>query len=223
MELPANFRDLSRPGTLLWVREGLDLPEGDQKWRDAGRELLDQHSQQLNVGGRGDVRLLEFKVRSGVWRRNLHGGLLGGILGSRFISADRLTEEVYLSESLRANGVMTPEVLLAYAYRRSGFWHQHLVTAEVPDAVTVFSARQQVPALKAAHQLLDKLFHLGFWAPDLHPGNLLWQQQQQQVWVIDLADACLLGRPLTLVERKAREVRYLRFFRKHGGKVPTEA
>ncbi len=223
MPSPANYRDLSCSGTLLWVREGLDWGGCEDQLIAGGVDYLEENSIPFDDGGRGGVRAIQFPHHQGIWRRNLHGGMLGNLLGARFPSTDRLTEEVYLSEALRANQVNTPQILLAYAKRHAGIWYQHLISEKLADSCTVFAARENPAALSAARTLLDDLFKLGFWAPDLHPGNLLWQESSQQVWLIDLADACLLGRPLTIVESKARLARYRRYFRKHGGEVPADA
>jgi hypothetical protein len=115
-------------------------------------------------------------TRAGVWRINRHGGLLGGVQGDRYRTPARLQAEIELSEALRSQGIPTPQVLLALAVKHGLSWRQHLVTAEVDGAVTVFDARQQPAALEAADQLLDQLCEVGLWATDLHPGNMLWQE-----------------------------------------------
>ncbi len=220
MQVPAAFELSRAPGFRLWRRrelEGLDL----DRWRRRGEAELAAASGEAFGAGRGHARRVELLGRPAVWRCNAHGGLLGGLFGRRFLSYDRLEEELTLSETLRSHGVATPEVLLALAQRSGLFWRQHLVTAEVPAAATVFDCRDQPAALAAAAALLEELFQLGLWAPDLHPANLLWQAAERRCWVIDLADCRLLGRPLTAGERRARLGRFARYFRKHGGEVPA--
>jgi hypothetical protein len=158
---------------------------------------------------------------AGVWRTNRHGGLLGGILGARYSGNQRLRSEIDVAARLNALRINTPQVLLAAAVRDGMSWRQHLVTAEVEGAVTIFDARDDEQAMRAAGECLSKLFEAGYYASDLHPGNMLWVAETQQAWVIDLAGAKMLGKQLSSKEREARLKRFERFFVKHAGKMPS--
>jgi hypothetical protein len=222
---------LEGPRVRLWLAD--ELPgEDPAEWLAGGEALLEARAHAAGdrvLGtGRGAARGLEIGGRHGVWRVNRHGGLLGGLQGARYRSPDRLAREVLLSSWLRSQGVDTPEVLLALAVRQGGFWRQHLVTEEVRGARTVFEAREDEQALAAAEQMLERVFELGLWATDLHPGNLLWQPYPEphaeapgRCWLLDLAGASLRNRPLHSAERQARRERFARFFRKHAGTVPA--
>ncbi|MBC8327408.1 MAG: hypothetical protein H8E31_01520 [Planctomycetes bacterium] len=214
MQVPAAFELSRAPGFRLWRRRGLAGVDAD-RWRLEGETLLAEAAGEAFDAGRGFVRRVDLLGRPAVWRVNAHGGLFGRILGRRFLSPDRLEEELTLSETLRGHGVQTPEVLVALARRSGACWRQHLVTAEVPGARTVFEAREQPLALEAADALLEELFRIGLWAPDLHPANMLWQEEEERCWVIDLADCRLLGRPLTAGEQRVRRWRFVRYFRNH--------
>ncbi|TAH37875.1 MAG: hypothetical protein EYC70_06730 [Planctomycetota bacterium] len=207
------------PGARLWVRRGLEEPEGGawEAWLAEGEARLQRSAAERVGTGRGDARRVRIGARSGVWRVNRHGGLLGGLLDQRHASPARLQQEIELSEQLRARGLPTPAVLLGLALRDGLFWRQHLVTEEIAGARTVFEARNDPGALAAAGALLQRLFDAGLWATDLHPGNLLWQPDTRSCSVIDLAGARLLGRPLRSRERAARLARFRRFFAKHAG------
>lgn len=209
----------------LWVMDG--LAAGDEGWDDwlvrgdfhleSSASILDQV-----VGvGRHPARKVLIGGKQGVWRINRHGGALGSMLGDKYLTSHRLGREIRLSQELRHHGVATPEVLLGLALREGLFWRQHLVTAEVEFCRTVFDSRKDRNALGAADALLDRLADLGLWATDLHPDNMLWQKSSQTCWVIDLAGARLLGRPLKPVERESIRARFVRYFKKHAGRVPT--
>ncbi|RMH02353.1 MAG: hypothetical protein D6702_09060 [Planctomycetota bacterium] len=218
MPVPAAFvRHAARRAGLL-LRRGLDLDPAP--FLVSGPEELRRRTIGEVGGGRGGARRLDLAGRPGIWRQNRHGGFAGTLLGARYLGSERLEDEVELSETLLAHGIPTPEVLLALAWRPTVFWEQHLVTAEVEDAVTVFAAGGEPAAAAAARELIEELFRIGLWAPDLHPGNLLWQSSARRVWLIDLAGCRLLGRPLTESEQAARRSRFLRYFRKHAGAVP---
>lgn len=212
-------------------------------WLHEGEALLEELAQQADriLGtGRGAARAVTFTASAahadaraansvtqhptmehGVWRINRHGGLLGGLQADRYLDASRLQEEVALSAQLRKLGIHTPEVLLAFAQRHGAWWRQHLVTREVEAAQTVFDARDSAAALQAAAELLEQLFRVGLWATDLHPGNLLWQAETGQCWLIDLAGAELRSEPLSTADRKVRVERFARFFVKHAGREPA--
>lgn len=244
----------------VWLAE--DLNEADAAaWGERGAKLLEERIRTTGAGrvlgtGRGATRAVRLGGRAagrpdcagtpGVVRQNRHGGMFGGLLGERFLSPSKLKREIGLIHALRVAGIATPRVLLGLAERRGPFWRQWLVTEEVAGARTVFDARDDAPALAAADALLKRLFSLGLWATDLHPGNLLWQPAEAvgnppappdpaaafddeegaalraagTCWLIDLAGARLLGRPLSPAQRRARRARFARYFQKHAGAVP---
>lgn len=158
---------------------------------------------------------------AGVWRTNRHGGLLGGMFGARYAGVDRLRSEIDVANRLIALRINTPQVLLAVAVRDGMYWNQHLVTSEVEGAVTLFDARDDEQAMRAAGCCLSQLFDAGYYATDLHPRNMLWVAATQQVWVIDLAGAKMLDKALTVQQRAARMKRFERFFIKHAGQMPS--
>jgi len=212
----------------LWLAPQL-LGESADSWLRQGEDRLWECAAEAGdrvLGtGRAPARAVTIGGRNGVWRRNRHGGLLGDLQGDRYRSARRLADEISLSRQLRELGVATPQVLLALAQRRTGFWRQNLVTEEVVDAQTVFAARDSAAALDSAADLLEQTFAVGLWATDLHPDNMLWQPDDSHAaggrcWVIDLAGARLMGRPLNSEEAQARRSRFARYFQKHAGEVP---
>lgn len=192
-----------------------------QQWLADGELLLSANAREAAGTGRGLARHVRIGPCDGVWRQNRHGGTLRRWRGDRYLSAGRLAREVALVDRLRRLELPTPPVLLALAARRGRAWRQHLVTALVPEAGTVFDFREDPAAAAAARALLEELFDVGLWAPDLHPANLLWQPAPQRVWLVDLAGARLLERPLRAGERRARLDRFLRYFDKHAGGVPA--
>lgn len=208
----------------LWLAPALQGAQDPLAWRESGELMLAALARgEAEPGaGRGGVRAIAIGGFEGVWRVNRHGGLFGRLRGDRFATTARLRDEVTLAGHLRALGVPTPPVLAALAARRGGAWRQHLVTLRVPGAVTLFAARGDPAAARAALPLLERLHELGLWATDLHPANLLWQPATGRCWLIDLAGARLLGRPLTRRERAARLARFLRYFAKHAGAVPPD-
>ncbi|MFQ5749782.1 MAG: lipopolysaccharide kinase InaA family protein [Planctomycetota bacterium] len=226
MNPPASYLAWTRPRSLLWAWTGLEA-DGERDWESwlqAGEARLEQAARRkagIAGHGRGQARRVELGGRKGVWRTNRHGGLLGPLLRDRFRDPSRLFLEVWLSENLRAAKIPTPRVLLALALRRGLHWRQHLVTEEVGGARTVFAAREEPEVLEKAQAFLEALFDLGLWAPDLHPGNLLWEPQARRIWIIDLAGARMKGRPLDPGERRTRRQRFQRFFLKHGAELPA--
>lgn len=219
------MRTWKRPAARLWVAD--ELADRTAEWPfwcgPAGLLRLEEAAAAADrvLGeGRGAARAVTLQGEPGVWRVNRHGGALGGLLDDRYGGPGRLQEELALSERLRARDLPTPRPLLALALRQGPWWRQHLVTAEVPGAVTVHAAREDSAAVEAAGRLLGRLYDAGLWATDLHPGNLLWQAETGQCWVIDLAGAALRGRPLDAREREARTARFLRFVEKHAGGLP---
>ena len=217
-------RTWSEPHAWLFVAPVLATASGWEDWLSQGEGQLEKlaRSADRELGkGRGTARSVVFENGvAGVWRVNRHGGLLGGLQGDRYLSAERLQQEVELSEALRAEQVRTPRVLVALAVKDGKKWRQHLVTEEVAGAETVFAARSNPAALEKAGELMHQVFELGLWATDLHPDNLLWREEDQTCWLIDLAGAKRFPQPLDAAQRSARVDRFLRYYRKHAGEEP---
>lgn len=220
-------RTWSEPQSWLFVAPDLAAAGGWEDWLTKGETELEKlavAAHRVLGEGRGAARSVVFaNGAAGVWRVNRHGGLLGGLQGDRYLSPDRLRQEVELSEALRAEKVRTPRVLLALAMKDGNNWRQHLVTQEVEGAETVFSARSNPAALEAAGKLMHQVFELGLWATDLHPDNLLWRAEDQSCWLIDLAGAKRFPHPLDAGQRAARVDRFFRYYRKHAGEEPEGA
>jgi len=220
-------RTWSEPHAWLFVAPDLLASADGSAWLTDGEAHLEKLALAANrvLGeGRGAARSVVFTHgAAGVWRVNRHGGMLGNLQGDRYLSPERLQLEVELSEGLRAEQVRTPRVLLALAVKDGKTWRQHLVTEEVAGAETVFAARKNPAALEAAGQLMHQVFELGLWATDLHPDNLLWCEQDQSCWLIDLAGAKRLPQPLDAAQRTARIDRFFRYYRKHAGEEPEGA
>ena len=211
------------PGVRLWLAPAVQPEEMAADWLQRGEKILADRAAAAGAvlgEGRGLTHRVGVGGLAGVWRLNRHGGMLGSIQGDRYRSPARLATEIQLSESLRACGVLTPPVLLGLAVKHGLAWRQHLVTEEVPGAITVFAAREDSAALAAADSLLNQLCEVGLWATDLHPANMLWQPDSESCWVIDLAGAKLLNQPLSSERRQARRQRFARYFAKHGGQIP---
>jgi len=225
MPNPETYSILAGKASRLWVFEGLACSDegGWEGWLVDGEERLSVSANAHGkiVGqGRNPVWRVDVGGFRGVWKTHWHGGLLGGILRARYWGVDRLESEVHLAAALRAAGVATPRVLLALAARSGLFWKHHIVTEEISNSATVFELRNRREVLEAAHHLMRKVFNLGLWAPDLHPGNLLWVEETKQCYLLDLAGARLLNRPLTDLECAARLDRFNRFMHKYSQRHP---
>jgi len=219
----------STPHAWLLLSPRLASSLDSKAWLSGGEKLLAAAAAAAgdrSLGeGRGVARAVSLGQDGcpGVWRTNRHGGLLRKLGDRRYRSPRRLQRETCLVSTLRRADLPTPEVLLAFAHREGMWWQQHLVTAEVTGACTLFAAADEPAAMAATVRLLARLFAVGLWATDLHPDNLLWQPDTGTLWLIDLAGARLLGRPLRQGERRARVERFLRYFDKHAGRRPEGA
>lgn len=159
-----------------------------------------------------------------LFRRILHGGAAGAVLGDRFLSFARPLGELAHTERLRAAGAPVVRAVLAVGERRAGFWRCALATVfekDARDALAWLRAGpndQDVLSCCAAAGLSLRRFHdAGGRHADLHLKNLLVREREgvQDVLVIDL-DRARSGALPTAQERMAELMRLYRSLEKRG-------
>jgi len=185
------------PGGRLWVRSewhptvrrlALLAPGGFERW------LAGAPSAGAGRGATGLVALAAGGPAA-VVRRLQHGGLLGPLLGERYLSATRALHELEVTARLRAAGAPVPEPVFALALRRGPFWTHALATLYEEGAVDALqflaSSPDESRVLRAAAAIgaAVRRFHdAGGRHPDLHVKNLLLRETRAgaEAIVIDL-------------------------------------
>lgn len=172
-------------------------------------------------GGRGgavSVALDASGTERAVIRHYRRGGLLGRLLGDRYLTGVRAVAELCTIEAARAAGVPAPECLAAVVRRRGIFNTADLIVREVPDAVPLdewLGGNVRAAAMNAVRDALAdafgrlvaaKIFH-----PDLHAGNVLVQMHGNRpvVSLIDFDQA----RQLRKLPPRLRNLMLFRFNR----------
>ncbi|MCI0566807.1 MAG: hypothetical protein L0Z52_01280 [Acidobacteria bacterium] len=186
------------PGMRVWIlREGASpAPDVDlwDRWIRGGEGKV-----LADPGGRAPVYQIESDGIGGVVLRAFHhGGLLGNLLGNRFLGEGRFLSELRVSEAIRREGVPTPEVLALYLRRTGGGVHRGwILTRYVPGGENL---RRWVEAglperterhrvLRLAARTVSSLHAAGCLHPDLNLSNLLLVRDG--VFALDLDGARL--------------------------------
>jgi hypothetical protein len=173
---------------------GIDAPEA---WAERGTG---------RYRGRGrPVGILLADDTPAVLRRYLHGGLLGRLLGGRFLGrVPRPLVELRATERARAGGVNVPEVLAAL-FRRGPLFHEgYLLTREVEGARDLLEVlRGEEPAgvlLAGVGGQARRMHDAGVLHADLHVKNVL--VRSAEVFLIDFDRARIMAElPASLRER----------------------
>jgi 3-deoxy-D-manno-octulosonic acid kinase len=211
---PALLREATPAGRLLaraeWIARvrklGLLEPGGLERWLAAAPSA---------GAGRTETALVALPDDGPrvVVRRLRHGGLLGPLLGPRYLDADRSHRELEATARLRAAGAPVPEPVLALALRSGPCWRHALVTVYEEGAVDALaflgSAPDEARVLRAAAAFgaAVRRFHdAGGRHADLHVKNLLLRETRAgaEALVIDL-DRGAAGAPPE-PRRRAREI-----------------
>ncbi len=181
------------------------------------------------AGGRGPVAVLDLARADGVAvelvvRKLRHGGLLGPLLGARYLGPERVLRELSATSALRTAGAPVPRPLLALARRRAGpFWECAIGTERAPGVTLVTALRGAPDAASRAAALsacaaAARAFHdRGGRHADLNAANLLVDASSAppRAFVIDLDRARVAAR--VDAARRARELaRLWRSLAKHG-------
>ena len=157
------------------------------------------------ASGRSSVAVwpLQGREERVVLRRYAHGGILGGILGCRFVGSGRPLRELALAELARESEVAVPLALGAVIERLT--WptcRAIFVSAEVPSSEDMvhfcrrvaqeppeIAAREKRQALREAARQIRRLHDAGIEHADLHLKNLLVRcdkDDELRVVLIDL-------------------------------------
>lgn len=174
------------------------------------------------LGGRGGVGAFPLRPDvTAVLRPYCRGGLARRVTRSRYVGLrPRPFTELRASETLRALGVPTPEVLgAAVAWTTPFVYRGALATREVPGAINLWHYLQMAApadrdaACAAAAAVTRQLHDAGAIHPDLNLQNYLVRRTAAGVeaWVVDL-DRLRFGRirPRTRAAAFARICRSMR-------------
>lgn len=165
--------------------------------------------------GRGAAYGVTLGGTRAVIRHARRGGVLGPLLGDRYVGTPRLFREFAWSRRLTLAGVPTP-VLLAGVWYRSGLVHRADVATERvdgPDLAALFFGETppEGPAraaiLDAVGRAVRRLHDAGGVHPDLQLRNVLVAGTAPRAWLLDV-ESC---RDATGPDDRVRNLR--RFYR----------
>jgi 3-deoxy-D-manno-octulosonic acid kinase len=176
--------------------------------------------------GRGVSWAFEVDGERWVVRHFRRGGAMARLLEDRYlrVGASRPARELQASQTLRARGVDTPEVIAYAIYPVGIYYRADIVTRWIADSEDLASvtfgpdARSAVgraAAWAAAGLLLHSAFEHGAHHPDLNLRNILvaGDQAQPTAWLIDL-DRCRVHTRVTPAARRNMLERFHRSRRK---------
>ena len=144
--------------------------------------------------GRGAAYGVTLGGTAAVVRHARRGGLLGPLLGDRYVGRPRLFRELAWSVRLAGAGIPTP-VLLAGAWHRSGLVHRAdvaTVRIEGSDLATLFfggatpAAPGRTEVLRGVGRMVRRLHRAGFVHPDLQLRNVLVGGTPPRAWLLDV-------------------------------------
>jgi len=149
-----------------------------------------------------------------VVRLYAHGGALGPLLGTRFLSAARMLEELRVHIHASLHGVPTSMPIALRVEQRGPFVTAHYVTRKLPGAVNLLdfctgpaaeaglSAEQRRRLARAIAEAVSRMHDAGIRHADLNLKNLLLRETDgdPRVFIIDF-DKARLGQPPTLKQR----------------------
>ena len=188
----------------LLLRQGIEDIEGFLQRNRQVSHYLEGRTSHPSVSLADGIRI--------VFRHYTHGGLLGAILGDRFLSGSRSFQELALTEEVRSCGIPTVQPVGAlHRPTLSPFYRAYLFSLEIPRARNLIqyfqetgthtapeSLSQKRKFIRLAGLLLRRFHEAGFFHGDLQLKNIL--VAENQVFLIDF-DRSYRKPSLTLKER----------------------
>jgi 3-deoxy-D-manno-octulosonic acid kinase len=147
-----------------------------------------------------------------VFRHYTHGGLLGAMLGDRYLFGSRSFQELALTEEIRSCGIPTVQPIGAiHRASLSPFYQAYLFSLEIPDARHLIQYFREIGArptpdslsrkrrvIRMAGLLLSRFHQAGFSHEDLQLKNIV--VAEDEVFLIDF-DRSYRKSPLPLKEK----------------------
>jgi glycosyltransferase involved in cell wall biosynthesis len=194
----------------LVVRNGARTVYVQPEWRErlAGVDLHDaaRHAPRApGLAGRGDLGLIELDGARLLCKRMQHGGLLAGLLGSRYLDRRKPLHELRIVGRALARGVPTAQVpAVVVEYAMPPFYRYWVFSHELPDTVDLLSylrrrppRRERLPVIAAAARAVCAMHDARLFHADLHLKNILVRVsdlERPEAFVIDFDKATLVGR-----------------------------
>jgi 3-deoxy-D-manno-octulosonic acid kinase len=215
-----------------WIGSDIHL-SGGQLWDLIGQFGRPAESESKALSGRCSVACMQIKgIGTAAIKSYRRGGLLQYINKRHYLKVGqtRGQREYGWLQAVRGLGINAPEPV-AYAYRGRLIYSAWLVTREIPRALSLAQCslaadRPLNRALKSTANQLALLIQHGIHHVDLHPGNVLLDENDN-AFLLDF-DGCRMfaGNPKIL--RRKYRTRWNRAVRKHrlpsilGEAIPAE-
>lgn len=147
--------------------------------------------------GRGETYGVVLGGVGAVVRHARRGGVMGPLLGDRYVGTPRFFREIAWSRRLAGAGIPTPAFLAGVWHRSRGVHRADVATARVAgsdlaailfgDAPPAGAARGAI--LRAVGRLVRRLHAAGVVHPDLQLRNVLVAGERPEAWLLDV-DSC---------------------------------
>ena len=182
---------------------------------------LPKNSVHSDLGGRTSITVVRLQgIGSVVIKYYRRGGAIRYLMKKRYVKCGKTRCEIEyeLLQKVRSLGINAPEPV-AFAYRGRLFYQCWLVTREIQDHQTLVqisrsNAELARMAMKAVVKQVSMLIQNNILHADLHPGNVI-VDNQNQVYLLDFDKGDVLpGDKNTLRARYLR--RWNRAIQKHG-------
>ena len=182
---------------------------------------LPKNSVHSDLGGRNSITVVRLQgIGSVVIKYYRRGGAIRYLMKKRYVKCGKTRCEIEyeLLQKVRSLGINAPEPV-AFAYRGRLFYQCWLVTREIQDHQTLVqisrsNAELARMAMKAVVKQVSMLIQNNILHADLHPGNVI-VDNQNQVYLLDFDKGDVLpGDKNTLRARYLR--RWNRAIQKHG-------
>ena len=153
-----------------------------QKQRAAGASVLGGRAAVITteIDGLGPVVIKHFK----------RGGLIRFIIKNRYLKTGKTRGQIELElmHKLRQLGIQTPEPI-AYAYRGFPLYSAWLITRTIKKACTLAELSRQdikrvIRIMAKIIEQIDRLIECGCMHVDLHPGNIL-VDENNEIYIVD--------------------------------------
>lgn len=225
-DIPENYTVHVRGQTAFIVKKGFEWIANSREWEDPDL-ILSKHGSERIQGGRGRAVLIDTgKETSIFFKKMVHGGVFGSILGDGF-TAKRIIGNLKHASSLRNRKIGSPDVIVVILRKKLSFLFEgHIGVEWMEDAESLVQVvkkkkrEEKTVLLPAVATYLRNFHENGFQHSDLNGGNILVRipaGKEPEILFIDL-DTMRCSRKVSRMKKMKNLFRLFRSLRKSAGR-----
>ncbi|MFB3851528.1 MAG: lipopolysaccharide kinase InaA family protein [Acidobacteriota bacterium] len=173
--------------------------------------------------GRGTSKLIEYKGKNYILKKESRGGLFSSFLPRDFFRLQSFFKEVEISKVMEKEGLTIP-IFLRFGLKHNILWKIYTLTPYIVECLSLkdIALKDNLEREKVflAGKIIAKMHKIGIFHSDLNLGNIIFDRDK--AFLIDFKNSYIYDSPLNKTLSKKNILRVLRSYLKETARVKKE-